>query len=101
MNEKHFANLTKFFLIVCELSFPMSQAETLITMLMEVFDISREIITDDATPDDIESWTSVSHMDLMARFEDVFGLELDVEEITEMDSIGAIKEALQNHGIKL
>ncbi|UYP47326.1 hypothetical protein NEF87_003611 [Candidatus Lokiarchaeum ossiferum] len=79
----------------------MSQAEVLITMLMEVFNISRDEIEDDATPDDIESWTSVSHMDLMARFEDTFGLELDVEEITEMDSIGAIKDALKNHGIEI
>ncbi|XEO78819.1 hypothetical protein WKT22_03859 [Candidatus Lokiarchaeum ossiferum] len=82
-------------------AFNMSQAEVLITMLMEVFNISRDEIEDDATPDDIESWTSVSHMDLMARFEDTFGLELDVEEITEMDSIGAIKDALKNHGIEI
>ncbi len=79
----------------------MSQAEVFITMLMEVFSISRDEIDNDATPDDIESWTSVSHMDLMARFEDTFGLELDVEEITEMDSIGAIKDALKTHGIEV
>ncbi len=79
----------------------MNQSEQLINMLLEVFNIKREEITDDATPDDIESWTSISHMDLMARFEETFGLELDVEEITEMDSFGAIKEALKNHGIEV
>ena len=79
----------------------MNQSETLISMLMEVFSITREMISDDATPDDIENWTSISHMDLMAKFEDKFGLELDVEEITEMDSIGAIKEALKNHGVEV
>ncbi|MHA1720718.1 MAG: acyl carrier protein [Promethearchaeota archaeon] len=79
----------------------MNQSEQLINMLVEVFDIKKEEISDDSTPDDIESWTSVTHMDLMARFEETFGLELDVEEITEMDSIGAIKEALKNHGIEV
>ncbi|MHA1647760.1 MAG: acyl carrier protein [Promethearchaeota archaeon] len=79
----------------------MNQSEQLIDMLLKVFNIKREEITDDATPDDIESWTSISHMDLMARFEDTFGLELDVEEITEMDSFGAIKETLKNHGIEV
>ncbi|QEE15405.1 acyl carrier protein [Promethearchaeum syntrophicum] len=79
----------------------MNQSEQLINMLLEVFNIKSEEITDDATPDDIESWTSISHMDLMARFEEKFGLELDVEEITEMDSIGAIKETLKNHGIEV
>ena len=79
----------------------MNQSEQLINMLLEVFNIKREEITDDATPDDIESWTSISHMDLMARFEETFGLELDVEEITEMDSFGAIKEALKSHGIEV
>jgi acyl carrier protein len=77
----------------------MSQASVLEAMIMEIFQVSKEDLDDDATPDDIENWTSVSHMDLMARFEEKFGLELDVEEITEMDSIGAIKEALRNHGI--
>ncbi|MHA1601494.1 MAG: phosphopantetheine-binding protein [Promethearchaeota archaeon] len=79
----------------------MSQTEVFNTLISEIFSIPVDDLDDDSTPDDIENWTSVSHMDLMAKFEEKFELELDVEEITEMDSIGAMKESLRNHGIQV
>ena len=80
----------------------MGYYEQFITFVSEVFEAKREEITDDKTPDDIENWNSISHMDLMARFEDTFGIELDVEDITEMDSIGAMKEILKDqYGVDL
>ncbi|MCP4762515.1 MAG: acyl carrier protein [archaeon] len=77
----------------------MSQAEQFIEMVAEVFGVEKSEITDDKTPEDIENWTSITHMDLMARFEEAFGTEFDVEEITEMDSIEAMKKALKNHKV--
>lgn len=77
----------------------MNQAEQFKQFVVEVFEIKEEEWDEDATPDDFENWTSVSHMDLMAKFEDAWGLELDVEEITEMDSIGAMMEILRKHGV--
>jgi acyl carrier protein len=77
----------------------MSINERLNKMLKDVFRLNDNELNDDVTPDDVENWTSVSHMDLMARFEDEFGLQFDVEEITEMDSLGAIRKALRKHGI--
>lgn len=80
----------------------MGQYEHFITFISEVFEIEPDQIKDDITPDDIESWTSVSHMDLMARFEETFNIELDVEDITEMDSIGAMKAILkEQYGLDL
>jgi acyl carrier protein len=77
----------------------MSKANILNTLLKEVFRITDNQLGDELTPDDVETWTSVSHMDLMARFEQEFGLQLDVEEITEMDSLGAMRNILRKHGI--
>jgi acyl carrier protein len=77
----------------------MSKRSILDDMLKDVFLLSKKELGDEITPDDVENWTSVSHMDLMARFEDEFGLQFDVEEITEMDSLGAIRKALRKHGI--
>ena len=77
----------------------MSKAIILNSLLKEVFKLTDGQLGDELTPDDVETWTSVSHMDLMARFEQEFGLQLDVEEITEMDSLGAMRKILRKHGI--
>ena len=40
-------------------------------------------------------------MELMAKFEDEWGVMFDVEELVEMETIGLIKEALIRHGVEL
>ena len=79
----------------------MSGYNDFISFVSEIFEVDKDEITDDKTPDDLENWNSVSHMDLMARFEETFSIELDVEDITEMDSIGAMKEILKQYGVNL
>ena len=79
----------------------MSQKTKVDQLLKECFGLSDEQLDDNITPDDVENWTSVTHMDLMARFEDELGVQFDVEEITEMDSLGAIRKALKRHGIEV
>ena len=66
---------------------------------MEIFEIDKSEIDDEATPDDIEKWDSVLHMDLVAKFEENFEIQFEVEEITEMDTIGNMKEVLRRHGV--
>ena len=81
----------------------MSLFEEFIDILTEVFEIDREMVIDgdELTPDDIENWSSISHMELICRFEQAFNIELDVEDITEMDSFGAMKEILTQYGVDL
>lgn len=79
----------------------MSQLEKFNELISQVFGIDLADINDSSTPDDIDSWDSVTHMDLMALFEDEWDLSLDVEEITEMITIGLMKEALRKHGVDL
>ncbi|MHA1383019.1 MAG: acyl carrier protein [Candidatus Helarchaeota archaeon] len=79
----------------------MSNLEKFLEMVAEVFEIDKSDISDELTPDDIEVWDSISHMDLMARFEEEWGVTFDVEELTEMETIGLMKEALVRHGVEL
>ncbi|MHA1793300.1 MAG: acyl carrier protein [Promethearchaeota archaeon] len=80
----------------------MSEIDKFINLVSETFEIKPEDITDEKTPDEIENWTSVSHMELMSKFEDEWDLEFDVEDITEMDSIGNMKKILkENYGVSL
>lgn len=79
----------------------MSELAKFNELVCEVFRVEESDLSDEATPDDIDDWDSVTHMDLMALFEDEWDVSLDVEEITEMITIALMKEALRKHGVKL
>ena len=49
-----------------------------------VFDISIDDIKDDASPDNIESWDSHKHMNLIVALEEEFKVNFKEEDITEM-----------------
>lgn len=79
----------------------MEQEEKFYQLVAETFAVDRDELKDGATPDDIGNWSSITHMELMAKFEQEFGASLDVDEITDMDSIGKMKEVLRKHGVRL
>lgn len=79
----------------------MSQLETFLQLISETFEIEKTAIKDTLTPDDIEKWDSVTHMDLMAKFEASFKISFDMEELNEMQSIGLMKNILVKHGVQL
>lgn len=77
----------------------MSQLETFNEIIKDTFKISE--ITDTMSPDDIEEWDSITHMDLCAKFEENFDISLDVEDIAEMETIGQMKEILRKYNVEL
>ncbi len=71
------------------------------SLLMNVLDQVRSIAGDvlhvpvaklsaDSTPESIESWDSVQHLNLVLALESQFGIEFEPEEIDQMKSIGKI-----------
>ena len=63
-------------------------------ILVKVFGISEENISDDATMNDIPGWDSLTHMDLITAIEESLGIELNGDEIAEMTSFGNIRKVL-------
>ena len=79
----------------------MSQLETFENLVMEAFEVKHGDFNDETTPDDLENWDSIVHMDLCAKFEESFDISLDVEEIAEMLTIGLMKDILKQKGVDL
>jgi acyl carrier protein len=79
----------------------MSNLDVFLDVVADTFKISRDDIKDESTPDDIEKWDSVTHMDLLAKFEQAFKVNFDMEEISEMQTIGMIKQILRKKGVGL
>jgi acyl carrier protein len=43
---------------------------------------------------DLERWDSLRHLELVQRLEEAFAVELDVEDVIAMESLGRIHEIL-------
>lgn len=52
--------------------------------MASVFEISIDDINDDSSPDNIENWDSLRHMNLITVLEEEFDIRLNDEQITEM-----------------
>jgi len=80
----------------------MSNLEKLNKVLSDVFDLkSVEDISDDMGPDEIESWDSLGHVELITNLEEVFEIALEVVDISRMYTIGDIKKIVKKYGIEI
>ena len=60
-------------------------------IMASVFDVSIDDINDDSSPDNIGSWDSLRHMNLITVLEEEFDIRLNDEQITEMMNFSLIK----------
>lgn len=80
----------------------MSNLDKLNKVLRDVLDM-REIedITDDLGPDEIESWDSLGHVELVTNLEEVFEISLSVVDISRMYTVGGIKKIMAKYGVQI
>ena len=50
---------------------------------------------DDDSPETIEGWDSANHLGLMLALEAEFDVQLDVDEMANLTTVGAIRERVQ------
>ncbi len=73
----------------------MSVLEQVRTAASDILQIAPEKITEASTPEQIESWDSVQHLNLILALETQFGVEFEPEEIEQMKSIGKIATVVE------
>ena len=71
-------------------SISMSIFDQVRTAAADVLQVPPERITEASTPENIESWDSVEHLNLILVLEAQFDIEFEPEEIERMKSIGQI-----------
>jgi acyl carrier protein len=55
----------------------------------DVFGVPTNTITAESSPQSIESWDSMQHLNLVLAIEERFGVQFEPEEIEEMKNVGA------------
>lgn len=69
-------------------------------LLSSVLRVDADRLADEVTMDDLDGWDSLTHMTLITALESTFGIELDGDEIADMQSIGAVRRTLKQHGVR-
>ena len=76
-------------------------SDKVFSIVSKVFSISLDKITDESSPETIDSWDSFNGLILVDELENTFNVKFSITEITDVKTIGDIKQHLKNHGINL
>jgi acyl carrier protein len=66
------------------------------TMASDLFGVPAERISASSSPETLEKWDSVQHLNLVLALEEKFGLQLSPEEVEQMKSIGDIAALVES-----
>jgi acyl carrier protein len=61
----------------------------------DIFRVPADKITAESSPETIESWDSMQHLNLVLAVEEKFGVQLEPEDIEQMKSVGAVAELVE------
>jgi acyl carrier protein len=67
-----------------------STFEQVRSVASDIFGIPTEKIVAESSPETIENWDSIQHLNLVLAIEEKFGVQLDPEDIEQMKNIGAV-----------
>jgi acyl carrier protein len=67
-----------------------STLEQVRSVASDIFGIPADRITAKSSPETIESWDSMQHLNLVLAIEEKFGVQFDPEDIEQMNSVGAV-----------
>jgi len=66
-------------------------------VMSDVFDIDIESINNDSSPDNIENWDSLKHMNLIVALEEDFNIEFDDKDIENLLNFQLINLTIKEH----
>jgi len=73
----------------------------LIEIVSRVLKVSRSQVTWDLRQQDVETWDSLEHLNLVMELESAFEVTLQTEDVPGMDSVRGIVDALRKRGADL
>jgi acyl carrier protein len=66
--------------------------------MARVFGVDAAVLDDASSPETVEGWDSMGHLNLVAALEQDFNVSIDISDVMEMVSIKKIREILQRYG---
>lgn len=69
--------------------------ERLRRVVAEVLDVSPESVTDETSPETVETWDSLTHLRLITAVEAEFEIQLSMQTIQSIQSVADLRAELQ------
>jgi len=76
-------------------------SKRLYELIAKVMNVPPSDISDDSSPESIESWTSFKGYVLLYELENEFKVKFTINEAMDVKKVSDIKRHLSNHGIPL
>jgi acyl carrier protein len=78
---------------------PMDQVQlaTLRTIFCEELNIQDRDLVDTTAYNELEAWDSLTHLKIVARIEEAFSVEMDVDDIIAMENFGKAREIVSKY----
>ncbi len=73
----------------------VSTFEQVRSIASDIFGIPADKITAESSPETIENWDSMQHLNLVLAVEEKFGVQLDPEDIERMKNIGTVANLVE------
>ena len=70
-------------------------------IITKVFSISESEISDESSPENIESWDSFNGLVLVDELENHFNIKFTISEIIDVKNVSDIKRYLKNYNVDL
>jgi acyl carrier protein len=68
----------------------LSAFEQVRAIASDVFGVPVDRLSAGSSPESVENWDSMQHLNLVLAIEEKFGIQLDPDEIEQMKNIGAV-----------
>lgn len=75
------------------------QKERVYQVVAQVLGVPPAEIDENASPDTVAAWDSMSHLRLVVALEEAFGVSLSDEDVTDMLSVGLMVRILRDQGV--
>jgi acyl carrier protein len=72
----------------------MVLSDRVFSILTVILDVDREALRPESSPDTLEEWDSVKHMDLILALEEEFSIQFRDEEIANLASVSELMQAI-------
>ena len=73
----------------------MSTFDDVRSIASDIFGVAAAKLTADSSPETVETWDSVQHLNLVLALEEKFSVQLAPEEIEQMKTLGATAQLIE------
>ena len=67
-------------------------------IMATIFSVDKSTINDDSSPETLETWDSLQHMNMIVALEEEFGIVFNDDQITDMLDFKSVAKAVAANG---